>query len=80
MTPEEVREIIREEQQGKIDPNMIQWLTRSAFEEGWRLGGGSPERSPHTEPPKGWRLAWMGSQARNILIRNGMISGEDNYK
>ena len=78
MTPEEVRAMIQEELGQKNET--IQWIVRSAFEEGWRLGGGSPERSPHYEQPKGWRLAWMNSQARNILVRNGMISGSEEWK
>lgn len=78
MTPEAVKAMIQEELGQKNET--IQWIVRSAFEEGWRLGSGSTERSLHYEEPKGWRLAWMSSQARNILVRNGMISGEDDYK
>lgn len=80
MTPEEVKQLIREEMRGKINPEIFQWLTRAAFEEGWRLGGGSQESSHFSDEPKGWRAAWMDSQARSVLIRNGIISGEDSYK
>lgn len=78
MTPEEVKAMIQEELDQKNET--IQWMVRSAFEEGFRSGSGSTERSPHYEPPKGWRHAWMNSQARNILVRNGMVTGEDEYK
>lgn len=80
MTPEEVKAMIQEELGQRIDPNTVQWLARSAFEEGYRLGSGSTERSPHYEEPKGWRLSWMNSQARNILVRNGMLSGSEEWK
>ena len=84
LTEDDVRRILDERlaqsQQSQINPETVQWLVRSAFEEAWRLAGGDPSPSPHDEPPAGWRLAWMNSQARNVLVRNGMISGEDSYK
>lgn len=84
LTEEDVHRIMDERlaaaQQSQINPETVQWLVRSAFEEAWRLAGGDPVASPHDEPPAGWRAAWMNSQARNVLVRNGMISGEDSYK
>lgn len=80
MTEEDVRRIIAESNKSKIDPNAVQWLVRSAFEEAWRMAGGDPVSSHHAEEPKGWRIAWMNSDARRVLVRNGMISGEDSYK
>lgn len=80
LTEEDVRRIISESHAPKIDPNAVQWLVRSAYEEAWRAAGGDPSQSHHADEPKGWRLAWLGSKVRSVLIRNGMISGEDSYK
>lgn len=51
----------------------MQYEIRAAYEEAWRAAGGDPVQSPHTQEPKGWRLAWMGSRARKFLINNGII-------
>ena len=84
LTEEDVHRIMDERiaqaQQSQINPETVQWLVRSAFEEAWRMAGGDPALSPHDAPPVGWRAAWMDSIARNVLVRNGMISGEDSYK
>lgn len=86
MTEEDVKRIIaehafspRHEQRG-LDPQTVQWLVRSAFEEAWRAAGGDPALSHHDATPIGWRLAWMQSNAREVLRRHGMISGQDTYK
>ncbi|MGZ7254024.1 hypothetical protein ACXWO5_10435, partial [Streptococcus pyogenes] len=78
-----VRRIIGEtltEQSRGLDPQSVQWLVRSAYEEGWREAGGDDAVSHHSEAPKGWRSSWMMSKSRSILKRQGMISGEDSYK
>lgn len=83
MTEDDVRRIIGEtltERQQTIDPNTVQWLVRSAYEEGWREAGGDDSVSHHSQSPTGWRSAWMLSKARELLRRQGMISGEDSYK
>ena len=58
----------------------IQWEIRRAFEEGWRAAGGDPVRSPAEQEPKGWRLAWMSSKAREFLVANGINTGRVNFK
>lgn len=78
MTEEDVKRLVAEGLQGNRD--MTQWLVRAAYEEAWRAAGGSQEQSPHNELPKGWRDSWMKSSVRNILVRNGMISGGDAWK
>ena len=78
MTEDDVKKIIGDaldERRGQV-----QWAVRAAYEEGWRDGGGDPVKSPHNEPPKGWRASWLGSSARAMLVRNGMISGDDGWK
>lgn len=81
LTEEDVKRIIAENTKpSNINPDVVQWLVRSSFEEGWRAAGGSQERSPHDQEPRGWRLAWMNSKARDVLVRNGMISGKDAWK
>lgn len=84
MTEEDIKRIIDEKlaenkQQG-FAPQKVQWLVRAAFEEAWRAAGGDPAKSPHDAEPVGWRAAWMKSTARNILVRNGIISGQDTYR
>lgn len=84
LTEEDVHRIMDEriaQSQGpQINPETVQWLVRSAFEEAWRLAGGDPISSQHDEPAVGWRAAWLNSQSRDVLVRNGMISGGDSYK
>lgn len=83
MTEDDVRRIIGEtltEQPRGLDPQSVQWLVRSAYEEGWREAGGDDAVSHHSQAPTGWRSAWMLSKARSILKRQGMITGEDSYK
>lgn len=84
MTEEDIKRIIDEklsvERAKGFDPQRVQWLVRSAFEEAWRAAGGDPAQSPHDAEPVGWRAAWMRSTARNILVRNGIISGQDSYR
>lgn len=58
----------------------LQWEIRRAFEEGWRAAGGDPVRSTHIEEPKGWRLAWMNSSAREFLVANGINTGRVDWK
>lgn len=58
----------------------IQWEMRAGFEEAWRKAGGDAAQSPHTQEPKGWRMAWMNSKAREFLVVNGMISGKDMWR
>ena len=64
----------------EIDPNTFQWLVRSAYEAGWRDGGGDPAQSPSNTTPVGWRQAWLASQPRAFLLNNGFITGQDAYK
>ena len=81
LTEEDVKRIIADQSQARtMTGDTVQWLVRSAYEEGWRAAGGDTTRSPHTESPKGWRLAWLASTVRDTLVRNGMISGKDSYK
>ena len=81
LTEDDVRRIIAEHSANRgIQPETVQWLVRSAYEEGWRSGGGDPSTSHHAGPATGWRKAWLESSARGILVRNGMISGKDSYK
>lgn len=74
MTPEQYDEHI------KFLRNLVQWSHRAAFEDGWRKAGGNPTPSDHRGDPIGWRLAWMQSDTRATLIRNGLLSGQDTYK
>lgn len=83
MTEEDVKRIIAEQMAGKapaLDNNTAQWLVRSAFEAGWRAGGGDPVRSDYRDEPVGWRIAWLESEPRAILVRKGMISGSEAWK
>ena len=81
LTEEDVKRIIAEQEKPRSHNNdMIQWAVRAAFEEAWRLAGGDPARSDPNLHPVGWRAAWMSSNARNLLVKNGLISGEDTYK
>ena len=83
MNEEDVRRVIAEHLTDKprgLSQDTVQWLVRSAYEEGWRAGGGDPAVSHHAAAPVGWRAAWMCSESRNTLVRNGMISGKDAYK
>lgn len=84
MTEEDIKRIIDEklsaERAKSFDPERVQWLVRSSFEEAWRIAGGDPAQSPHDQTPVGWRAAWMKSNARSILVRSGIISGQDNYR
>ena len=83
MNEEDIKRMIAEHLTDKtrgLSHDTVQWLVRSAYEEGWRAGGGDPAVSHHAEAPVGWRAAWMGSESRNTLMRNGMISGKDAYK
>ena len=78
MTEDDVRAMIAE----SMDQHrgMTQWLVRAAFEEAWKMSGGDPVQSSHDQEPVGWRAAWMKSAARNMLVRNNMISGGDTWK
>ena len=58
----------------------LQWEIRNAFEEGWRAAGGDPIRSPHDQPPVGWRMAWLNSRARKFLVANGITPNKVTYK
>lgn len=60
--------------------NLVQWSHRAGYEEAWRKAGGDPERSNHNDEPVGWRAEWMKSETRAVLIRNGLLTGEDRYK
>jgi len=81
LTEEDVKRIVAENtKQSNINPDVVQWLVRSSFEEAWKMAGGSQEKSPNDQSPAGWRLAWMNSKARDVLVRNGMISGKDTWK
>lgn len=83
MNEDDVRRMIAEHLTDKprgLSQDTVQWLVRSAYEEGWRAGGGDPVVSHHADAPVGWRAALVGSDSRNTLLRNGMISGKDAYK
>ena len=58
----------------------LQWEIRNAFEEGWRAAGGDPIRSPHDQTPRGWRLAWLNSHARQFLVANGITTNKVTWK
>lgn len=82
LTPDDVRALIAEHltERNTIDPQSVQWMVRSAYEEGWRQAGGDPAVSHHSEAAVGWRAAWMQSKARSILIRQGLITGGESWK
>lgn len=83
MTPEEIKELIRKEmaqESRALQPEFVQWIARAAFEAGWRAGGGDPVESHHSEEAKGWRAAWMESAQRDVLVRQGIISGQDRWR
>lgn len=83
MTPDEVKQLIQGElgtTNRALTADFVQWLARSAFEAGWRAGGGDPVESPHTETARGWRSAWLSSEPRSILVRNGIISGSEGWR
>ena len=83
MTEEDVKRIIAEHlvpPRHNAEPALVQWLVRAAYEEGWRAGGGDDTHSSHLDEPVGWRLAWLGSSARGVLIRNKLIDGRDVWK
>lgn len=58
----------------------LQYQVRAAYEEGWRAAGGDPIRSAHMEEPKGWRLAWLHSKAREFLVDNGINTSRVTWK
>jgi len=58
----------------------MQYKFRQAFEEGWRMAGGDPLRSPWNKEPVGWRKAWIESQSRAWLVENQIISGDDLWR
>lgn len=82
LTEDDVRSLIAEHltERNRIDPESVQWLVRSAYEEGWRDGGGDPAISEHDAPAIGWRAAWISSKARSLLVRQGFITGGDSWK
>lgn len=78
MTEEDVKRLIGDALNGQR--GQVQWMVRAAYEEGWRDAGGSNEKSRHDEPARGWRKAWLESSARNMLVRNGLISGDESWR
>lgn len=84
MTEEDVKRIISERLDAPdtrlMRPEIVQWLVRFSFETAWRAAGGDPVDSPHDQEPVGWRAAWLKSEPRAILVRNGVISGQDGYR
>jgi len=58
----------------------IQHLARAAFEKGWIAAGGNPVSSPYNKPAVGWRAAWLESEERKILVENGVITGEGQWR
>lgn len=84
MTPEQVQEMIQaalsEQSVRALQPDFVQWLVRASFEAGWRAAGGDDVHSHHSEPAKGWRGAWLQSEQRAILVRQGIISGQDTWR
>ena len=64
----------------KVNMDTVQWLVRSAYEEGYRAADGQRGKSK-LNPKKGkWFDSWFFSNARSKLIQNGVISGEDDYR
>lgn len=53
--------------------NRIQWEIRAAFERGYRAA------NPETKT-KDWKDAWLKSESRAFLVRNGLITGGEGYK
>lgn len=64
----------------KVNTDIVQWLIRSAYEEGYNAA--SNERGvSDINPQKGkWFDTWVNSTSRKMLIANGVISGEDDYR
>lgn len=89
MTEDDVKRIVgdmmlkqRHADTGELDrlKHLVQWAVRDAFNEAWIEAGGDPVESHHSKPPVGWRAAWMKSRSRAVLVRQGLLSGEDTYK
>lgn len=83
MTEEDVKRIFKDmqtEKTGPFDLSQWQWLVRAAYYAGWVDSGGDDTASPHNEPPRGWRAGWIASTPRDILLRNGVIRGDEGYK
>lgn len=64
----------------KVNTDIVQWLIRSAYEEGYNAAT-SDRGVSGINPSKGkWFDLWHNSQARKMLIANGVISGDDYYR
>lgn len=74
MTPEQYDE------QLEAIKNLVQWSHRAAYEEAWRKAGGDPVKSDHRGEPVGWRKSWLESDARAVMLRNGLITGAETWK
>lgn len=60
--------------------NHMQWVVRSAFEQGYISAGTGRGRS-EIDPSKGkWFDHWINSEARRFLVNNGLISGSEGWK
>lgn len=70
---------LQDKRLSKVNVNIAQYFMRQSFEEGFRSAGGSG--ISETNPNKGkWFDYWMTSQTREILVANGVISGDDNWR
>jgi hypothetical protein len=58
----------------KIDAQLAQYYMRQAFEEGYRAA----DQSSVTK--EDWFPHWCNSQTRDVLLRNGLITGLEGYK
>ena len=64
----------------KVNTDIVQWLIRSAYEEGYNAAA-SDRGVSDIRPQKGkWFDTWVNSTSRKMLIANGVISGEDEYR
>lgn len=64
----------------KVNAQLVAYYVRQAFEEGYRSNGGCNGKSTES-PSKGkWFDHWLNCDARQVLVENGLINQEDDYR
>lgn len=64
----------------KVSTDIVQWLVRNSFEEAFIAA--NPYQGQSKANPKygAWFDAWLESEARAMLVANGVISGSEDWR
>lgn len=64
----------------KVNTDVVQWVVRNAFEQGFRASNPYPLKSQVNPNYDAWFDAWLKSDARAMLVANGIIGEEDGFR